>query len=80
MKPNWAAMSSRPQDFFLFRYLPNGETLKDPSRMQHGNVAAIWDHWYNMQRKGKDVFYFTGCNTKDQRNYVPEVVKGKYFF
>ena len=77
-KPNWAAMSTRPQDFFPIRYLPDDETLKDPSKMQLNNVAKLWDYWYDKQRKGKDVFHFTGCDAKDRHNYVPEVAKRKY--
>lgn len=76
-KPNWAAMSTRPQDFFPVKYLPSDATLKDPSKMQHSELAKFWDFWYDKQNKGKDGFHFTGGDAKDRRNYVPEVANGK---
>ena len=66
-KVPWAAIAHNPAHYFDDGQLPNAVVLREPSKLQADEVAALWNLWEGRQKAGRPGLVFHGALPKDSR-------------
>jgi hypothetical protein len=68
----WGRLLEDTGSFVLDEYLPEGMSLRDPSKFVAQDLRSLLDHWDNRKNEGKTVFTFSHYLGKDG-----EMIKAK---
>ncbi|KAG1766483.1 hypothetical protein EV702DRAFT_1050658 [Suillus placidus] len=76
----WKEVIPRQEELIPPPYLPDGRTIREPSRMNQHKATELLDFWYNRQQTCRDiVFEFYGWWSKADKEVKPpvNVIRGK---
>ena len=68
----WSALRDAQSDFLESRFLPAGQTLKDPSKLQMAEADQLLQFWYDRQKnKLRPTFQFKAWQNQDKEMEDP---------
>jgi hypothetical protein len=63
----WRDLSTANEKYLSDDSLPEGISLRDPSKLQLSQVVQLWSHWRKMYQKNESGLLFIHGNPKDMR-------------
>ncbi|KAI6148182.1 hypothetical protein EDD17DRAFT_1767010 [Pisolithus thermaeus] len=64
-KVPWGLLIEFPTEYLDSESIPEGFTMKDPSKWTKADLGLLWDHWQSLEAEEKVIVSFTDCKKED---------------
>ncbi|KAI6137275.1 hypothetical protein F5141DRAFT_1209603 [Pisolithus sp. B1] len=64
-KVPWGLLIKSPTEYLDSESIPEGFTMKDPSKWTKADLGLLWDHWQSLEAEEKVIVSFTDCKKED---------------
>ncbi|KAI6160852.1 hypothetical protein EDD17DRAFT_1760029 [Pisolithus thermaeus] len=64
-KVPWGLLIKSPTEYLDSESIPEGFTMKDPSKWTKADLGLLWDHWKSLEAEEKVIVSFTDCKKED---------------
>ncbi|KAI6100064.1 hypothetical protein EDD16DRAFT_1526617 [Pisolithus croceorrhizus] len=64
-KVPWGLLIKSPLDYLDSESIPEGFTMKDPSKWTKADLGLLWDHWQSLEGEEKVIVSFIDCKKED---------------
>ncbi|KAI6111091.1 hypothetical protein F5141DRAFT_1214589 [Pisolithus sp. B1] len=64
-KVPWGLLIKSPMDYLDSESIPEGFTMKDPSKWTKADLGLLWDHWQSLEAEEKVIVSFIDCKKED---------------
>ncbi|KAI6046870.1 hypothetical protein EDC04DRAFT_2597660 [Pisolithus marmoratus] len=75
-KVPWGLLIKSPMEYLDSGSIPEGFTMKDPSKWTKADLGLLWDHWQSQEAEEKVIVSFIDCKKEDapfQRQFDRQV-------
>ncbi|KAI6010228.1 hypothetical protein EDC04DRAFT_2906089 [Pisolithus marmoratus] len=75
-KVPWGLLIKSPMEYLDSESIPEGFTMKDPSKWTKADLGLLWDHWQSQEAEEKMIVSFIDCKMEDaplQRQFDRQV-------
>ncbi|KAI6136014.1 hypothetical protein F5141DRAFT_1226103 [Pisolithus sp. B1] len=60
-KVPWGLLIKSPMEYLDSESIPEGFTMKDPSKWSKADLGLLWDHWQSLEAEEKVIVSFIDC-------------------
>ncbi|KAI6133009.1 hypothetical protein EV401DRAFT_2065095 [Pisolithus croceorrhizus] len=64
-KVPWVLLIKSPMEYLDPESIPEGFTMKDPSKWTKADLGLLWDHWQSLEAEEKVIVSFIDCKKED---------------
>ncbi|KAI6036709.1 hypothetical protein BKA83DRAFT_4120398 [Pisolithus microcarpus] len=64
-KVPWGLLIKSPMEYLDSQSIPEGFTMKDPSKWTKADLGLLWGHWGTLEAEEKVIVSFIGCKKED---------------
>ncbi|KAI6139286.1 hypothetical protein EDD17DRAFT_1516668 [Pisolithus thermaeus] len=64
-KVPWGLLIKSPMEYLDSESIPEGFTMKDPSKWTKADLGLLWDHWQSLEAEEKVIVSFIDCKKED---------------
>ncbi|KAI6095295.1 hypothetical protein EV401DRAFT_2083801 [Pisolithus croceorrhizus] len=64
-KVPWGLLIKSPMEYLDSKSIPEGFTMKDPSKLTKADLVLLWDHWQSLEAEEKAIVSFIDCRKED---------------
>ncbi|KAI6106896.1 hypothetical protein EV401DRAFT_1892289 [Pisolithus croceorrhizus] len=64
-KVPWGLLIKSPMEYLDSESIPEGFTMKDPSKWTKAELGLLWDHWQSLEGEVKVIVSFIDCKKED---------------
>ncbi|KAI6121647.1 hypothetical protein F5141DRAFT_1211309 [Pisolithus sp. B1] len=64
-KVPWGLLIKSPMEYLDPESIPEGFTMKDPSKWTKADLGLLWDHWQSLEAEEKVIVSFIDCKKED---------------
>ncbi|KAI6115877.1 hypothetical protein F5141DRAFT_1212464 [Pisolithus sp. B1] len=64
-KVPWGLLIKSPMEYLDSESIPEGFTMKDPSKWTKADLGLLWDHWQSLEGEVKVIVSFIDCKKED---------------
>ncbi|KAI6160115.1 hypothetical protein EDD17DRAFT_1761663 [Pisolithus thermaeus] len=64
-KVPWGLLIKSPMKYLDPESIPEGLTMKDPSKWTKADLGLLWDHWQSLEAQDKVIVSFIDCKKED---------------
>ncbi|KAI6140689.1 hypothetical protein EDD17DRAFT_1770014 [Pisolithus thermaeus] len=64
-KVPWSLLIKSPMEYLDSESIPEGFTMKDPSKWTKADLGLLWDHWQSLEAEEKVIVSFIDCKKED---------------
>ncbi|KAI6127046.1 hypothetical protein F5141DRAFT_1060666 [Pisolithus sp. B1] len=64
-KVPWGLLIKSPMEYLDSESIPEGFTMKDPSKWTKAYLGLLWDHWQSLEAEEKVIVSFIDCKKED---------------
>ncbi|KAI6033278.1 hypothetical protein EDC04DRAFT_2897914 [Pisolithus marmoratus] len=64
-KVPWGLLIKSPMEYLDPESIPEGFTMKDPSKWTKADLGLLWDHWQSQGAEEKVIISFIDCKNED---------------
>ncbi|KAI6040689.1 hypothetical protein EDC04DRAFT_2602292 [Pisolithus marmoratus] len=61
----WGLLIKSPMEYLDSQSIPEGFTMKDPSKWTKADLGLLWDHWQTLEAEEKVIVSFISCKKED---------------
>ncbi|KAI6008510.1 hypothetical protein EDC04DRAFT_2610913 [Pisolithus marmoratus] len=61
----WGLLIKSPMEYLDSQSIPEGFTMKDPSKWTKADLWLLWDHWQTLEAEEKVIVSFISCKKED---------------
>ncbi|KAI5997725.1 hypothetical protein EDC04DRAFT_2612521 [Pisolithus marmoratus] len=61
----WGLLIESPMEYLDSQSIPDGFTMKDPSKWTNADLGLLWDHWQTLEAEEKVIVSFISCKRED---------------
>ncbi|KAI6011054.1 hypothetical protein EDC04DRAFT_2610069 [Pisolithus marmoratus] len=61
----WGLLIESPMEYLDSQSIPEGFTMKDPSKWTKADLGLLWDHWQTLEAEEKVIVSFISCKKED---------------
>ncbi|KAI5982070.1 hypothetical protein EDC04DRAFT_2616956 [Pisolithus marmoratus] len=76
-KVPWGLLIKSPLEYLDKESIPDGFTIKDPSKWTKAELLLLWNHWHSLEGEDKVIVSFIKCRKEDAPLEIQFDRKGK---